>query len=238
MKLKVENVEKNFKSNKILNSISFNIKQSEIVGVIGPSGAGKTTLIKIIMGMEKADNGLVELLGYKIPNREVLGKIGYMAQADALYLDLSAKENLKFFGQMYLVPKKELVDRIKYLAKLLNLEDHLNKKVKSFSGGMKRRLSLALTLLQNPEFLILDEPTVGIDPQLRLDIWEELNKFKAKGKSILVTTHVMDEAEKCDRIILLGNGEILEDGSPKELKDKYGVASVEEVFLKVGSEKE
>ena len=237
MKVKIENVEKSFKANKILNNISFNIQKSEIVGVIGPSGAGKTTLIKILMGMEKADKGIVELLGYKIPNREVLGKIGYMAQADALYLDLSAKENLKFFGQMYLVPKKELADRVKYLAKLLNLEEHLNKKVKSFSGGMKRRLSLALTLLQNPEFLILDEPTVGIDPQLRLDIWEELNKFKEEGKSILVTTHVMDEAEKCDRIILLGNGEILEDGSPKELKEKYGVDSVEEVFLNVGSEK-
>ncbi|MGL4741778.1 MAG: ABC transporter ATP-binding protein [Sarcina sp.] len=234
MKLRVNNISKSFKANSILKNLSFEVEKSEIIGVIGPSGAGKTTLIKLIMGMEKSDEGSVELLGYKIPNREVLAKVGYMAQVDALYLDLSAKENLKFFGKMYLVSKKELNQRIAYLAKLLNLEEHLGKKVKSFSGGMKRRLSLALTLLQNPDFLILDEPTVGIDPELRIDIWNELYKLKEQGKSILVTTHVMDEAEKCDRIILLGKGIILENGTPKELKDKYDSKTIEEVFIKTG----
>ncbi|MDZ7543284.1 ATP-binding cassette domain-containing protein, partial [Clostridium perfringens] len=157
---------------------------------IGPSGSGKTTLVKTIIGMEKPDKGTVTVFNTEMPNRKILQTIGYMAQSDALYEDLSARDNIIFFANLFSLSKNEIIDRITYLSKLVGLENELNKKVKNYSGGMKRRLSLALALIQNPNLLILDEPTVGIDPVLRISIWKELVNLKNEGKSIIVTTHV------------------------------------------------
>ena len=134
----------------------------------------------------------------------------------------------------FFLKKEQQKQRIKYASELVALEDELNKKVSAYSGGMKRRLSLAIALLQDPEILILDEPTVGIDPELRLSIWNELYSLKKAGKTIVVTTHVMDEAEKCDRLAMVREGEILTVGSPEELKNQYGSDNLEGVFLKAG----
>lgn len=232
--LNVSNISKTFGTFKVLDNINLTVDQGQIIGLIGPSGSGKTTLVKTIMSMEKPDTGIVTIYNTQMPNRKTLQNIGYMAQSDALYEDLSAKDNLIFFGKLFSVNKKNLEERVLYLAKLVNLQDQLNKKVKNFSGGMKRRLSLAISLIQNPDLLILDEPTVGIDPVLRLDIWKELKSLKNNGKAIIVTTHVMDEAEKCDVLLLIRDGKIIANGSPDELKNKFNVKSIEDVFLLSG----
>ena len=219
--LHLQDLKKSFGRQKILNHIGFELHSGEIIGLIGPSGAGKSTMIKTMLGMEKADGGIALVLEHTMPNRHVLGDIGYMGQSDALYEALSGQENLEFFGQLKGLSKKEM---------------SLDKVVSGYSGGMKRRLSLAIALLGNPQLLILDEPTVGIDPSLRKKIWKELMSLRDKGVGILVTTHVMDEAELTDKVGLLLGGEIIAFDTPKILKENYGVSSIEEVFLKLEGE--
>ncbi|GKX68192.1 ABC transporter ATP-binding protein [Inconstantimicrobium mannanitabidum] len=229
--VKVSNVVKKYSKVTVLNNINLEVKEGEIIGLIGPSGSGKTTLVKSIMGMEKIDSGMVEVLGEKIPNLKVLNNIGYMAQSDALYEELTGKENLEFFAKLFRLSKSEIRERIEYTAKLVNLEENLSKRVGNYSGGMKRRLSLAACLIQDPKLLILDEPTVGIDPKLRFSIWKELKALKQQGKTIIVTTHVIDEAEKCDKLALIRDGQIIATGSVAELKEKFKVNTVEEIFM-------
>jgi ABC-2 type transport system ATP-binding protein len=233
----VTEVSKSFGKKVVLNQISLAVEPGQIYGLIGPSGSGKTTLVKIIVGMDQPSMGTVHVLNTAVPNLNLLQKIGYMAQADALYTELTGEENLAFFASLFMLKKDVQKRRIAYAADLVNLTSHLKKKVEAYSGGMKRRLSLAVALIQDPEVLILDEPTVGIDPELRLSIWTELYRLKDAGKSILITTHVMDEAEKCDQLAMVRDGEILTSGSPSELKEQYGITSLEEVFLKAGGKK-
>lgn len=225
-----------FKHKQILFDLSLSVRRGEIYGLIGPSGAGKTTLVKTIIGMEKAQSGSIEVLTHAVPNLAVMENIGYMAQSDALYTDLTAKENLDFFASLYQLKGENKKKRMEYAANLVNLTPDLGKKVANFSGGMKRRLSLAIAVLPDPEVLILDEPTVGIDPELRLSIWEELQTLKKSGKAILVTTHVMDEAEKCDRLAMIRGGHVIATGTPDELKQETGSQNLEAVFLKFGRE--
>jgi len=233
--IQVQGVTKSFSKKVVLKDINLDIKQGSIYGFIGPSGAGKSTLIKLIVGMDVPDEGSVYLLGEKMPNLNILQQIGYMAQSDALYEALTGKENLMFFASLFKLDKDEKQKRIAYAAELVNLTADLNKRVSAYSGGMKRRLSLAIALIQNPQVLILDEPTVGIDPELRLSIWNELLRLKnEEGKTIIVTTHVMDEAEKCDYIAMVRDGSFIASGTPRQLKEQYNVNSLDEVFLDAG----
>ncbi len=230
----INDVSKSFGKKLVLNQINLNVESGCIYGLIGPSGSGKTTLVKIIVGMDSPNHGDVQVLNTAVPNLKLLQRIGYMAQADALYSDLTGEENLAFFASLFKLTKAIQKQRIAYAAGLVNLTADLKKKVENYSGGMKRRLSLAVALIQDPEILILDEPTVGIDPELRQSIWAELYRLKDAGKTILITTHVMDEAEKCDQLAMVRDGEIITSGSPAELKSQYGITSLEEVFLKAG----
>jgi ABC-2 type transport system ATP-binding protein len=234
----INDVSKSFGKRLVLNQINLTVESGEIFGLIGPSGSGKTTLVKIIVGMDSPNQGDVQVLNTAVPNLKLLQRIGYMAQADALYSDLTGVENLAFFASLFKLKKEEQKKRIAYAAQLVNLTDDLKKKVQNYSGGMKRRLSLAVALIQDPEILILDEPTVGIDPELRRSIWAELYRLKNEGKTILVTTHVMDEAEKCDRLAMVRDGQIITSGSPAELKNQFGITSLEEVFLTAGGKQQ
>ena len=231
--IEIEKLSKSFGEQKVLDKIDFNLESGEIVGLIGPSGSGKSTLIKTMLGMEKADEGEALVLDYIMPKREILSNIGYMAQSDALYEMLTGYENLDFFGKMKGVPSDKLKKEIEYIAEIVDLTNDLKKLVSKYSGGMKRRLSLAIALIGSPELLILDEPTVGIDPSLRKNIWKELFKQRDSGVGILVTTHVMDEAELTDKVGLLLNGNIIDFDTPQQLKVKNNVKTIEEVFLKV-----
>lgn len=232
--IETNNLNIKLQKKQILKDVAIQVKQGEIYGLIGPSGAGKTTLVKAIIGMEKASSGEVIVLDAKMPTLTVMKKIGYMAQSDALYTELTAYENLDFFASLYGLKKTYKKERIAYAAEIVGLTAEIKKKVADFSGGMKRRLSLAIALLVDPAVLILDEPTVGIDPELRKSIWEELRKLKESGKGILVTTHVMDEAEKCDRLTMIREGRVIATGSPQALKEQTHSAELEEAFLRFG----
>lgn len=233
--VKITNISKRFGPKTVLTDVSLSMSQGQIYGFIGPSGAGKTTLVKMMVGMDTPDCGEVHILDEKMPSLNVLPKIGYMAQSDALYPELTGWENIQFFAELYTMPKVKQKERIAYAARLVHLQDELKKKVSVYSGGMKRRLSLAIALVQDPDILILDEPTVGIDPELRLGIWNELGRLKeTERKTIIVTTHVMDEADRCDQLAMVRDGRILAEGSPDALKNMYQANSLEEVFLQAG----
>lgn len=231
----VEQVSRTFGKKTVLSGVSLHMEKGQIYGLIGPSGAGKTTLVKMMVGMDKPDQGTIEVLRTPMPSLSMLQQIGYMAQSDALYNELTGEENLRFFASMFKMGRTEQKQRIAYAAKLVNLTDELEKKVSAYSGGMKRRLSLAIALLHNPPILILDEPTVGIDPELRQSIWAELIRLKGtEHKTIIITTHVMDEAEKCDVLAMVREGRILASGTPLQLKQQYDAENLEDVFLRAG----
>lgn len=210
------------------------IPRGQLFGLLGPSGSGKTTLVKIMIGLLTPTNGTVTIDKNKMPSLKQMQHIGYMAQSDALYSELSAKENLEFFSEIYSIPKKERKQRVIEAAQIVNLTDHLKKPLDQFSGGMKRRMSLAVALLHKPSLLILDEPTVGIDPVLRASIWEDLRKLQDEGTTIVITTHVMNEAEKCDNLALLRDGYVIAQGNPVDLKQKSETETLEDAFLNFG----
>ncbi|MEK5026320.1 ABC transporter ATP-binding protein [Paenibacillus sp. FSL M7-1046] len=230
----VNHVCRTFGSKEVLKDISLQVAKAETFGVLGPSGSGKTTLVKLLTGIDEVTSGEVRVLGIPMPKLAMLQQIGYMAQSDALYTELSAKENLEFFAALYGLKGGNRTRRIRDVLELVNLQDHLRKRVDQYSGGMKRRLSLAIALLHEPPLLLLDEPTVGIDPVLRQSIWKELKALNRKGTTIVLTTHVMDEAEKCDRLAMIRDGELLAVNTPAGLLNATASASLEEAFLYYG----
>lgn len=234
----VENLVQGYGKKTIIKDINLTLQKSEIVALIGPSGAGKTTLISTIMGMIAPKFGNVKVLGQSMPNRLLLQKIGFMAQTDALYQDLTGLENLEFFGKLQGLNKQKLTEQIQKSAKVVDLTDYLKMPVQDYSGGMKRRLSLAISLLSEPRILILDEPTVGIDPELRLQIWKELHRLANLGTTILLTTHVMEDADEADSLLMIRNGEAIAQGTPQELLAKYGLDNIEQVFLQAGRDQD
>ncbi|WBF55987.1 ABC transporter ATP-binding protein [Lysinibacillus sp. JK80] len=235
--ISIKSLEKRFQHKQVIAPLSLDVPKGQLMGLLGPSGCGKTTLIKMIMGMLKPDSGTIQVLDLNVPHKQLLNDIGYMAQSDALYTDLTGEENLHFFAKLYSLSKAERIERVAYAASLVRLTDDLRQKVENYSGGMKRRLSLAIALIQNPKLLILDEPTVGIDPVLKKEIWQELIRLKdQEQKTILVTTHAMDEAERCDQLAMLRSGHIIAQGTPQELKEHYQAKDFEEVFVKAGGD--
>lgn len=227
----VSDVDVKYEKTAILSNVSLSIKEGEIIGLLGPSGSGKTTLVKAMIGMKEIVKGEIRVFDEKIPTLKGVNHIGYMAQSDALYDDLSGLDNILFFGKLYGMKGKAARKRSLELLTLVNLDKDYNKAVKHYSGGMKRRLSLAIALVHNPKLLILDEPTVGIDPVLRKKFWDEFTRIKGSGGTIIVTTHVMDEAYKCDKLALIRNGEIIAKGTPDEMIKASDGKTMEDAFL-------
>ena len=230
----LEKISHCFGDKQVLCDIDLTVPHGIIYGLLGPSGCGKTTTVKIMAGILEASSGSIKVLGETMPKLTLMNRIGYMAQSDALYSNLTAEENLAFFSGLYGMEKKKTRERISEVLALVNLAGDRTKVVAAYSGGMKRRLSLAMALLHEPIVLILDEPTVGIDPLLRNSIWDTLNKIAEHGVTIIVTTHVMDEAEKCRELAMLREGRLIARGTPSQLRENIGASSLEEAFIHYG----
>jgi len=219
--ISVSNLSKTYDAVQALKGISFDISQGEFFGLLGPNGAGKTTTISIMSTILEPDGGSVSIAGFDLKKNSTECKktIGVVPQEIALYNELSAYDNLVFWGSLYDVPKVELIQRIDETLKLFGLYERRNDKVKTYSGGMKRRINIASALLHKPKILFMDEPTVGIDPQSRNLIFEVVEKLHQEGMTLVYTTHYMEEAERfCDRIGIIDNGEIIAQGTLDELK--------------------
>ena len=224
--IKVSNLRKTFDTIDALKGISFNIQQGECYGLLGPNGAGKTTTISIMSTILKPNEGEVSINGFDLKKNplECKKNIGVVTQEIALYNELSAYDNLLFWGGLYKVPSPELIMCIDETISLLGLTDRKNDKVKTYSGGMKRRINIASALLHRPKVLFMDEPTVGIDPQSRNLIFEVVEKLHKEGMTIIYTTHYMEEAERlCDLIGIIDDGEIIAQGTLDELRTSYSM---------------
>jgi ABC-2 type transport system ATP-binding protein len=224
----VEGVVKWFGQQPALDGVTLRVRRGEVYGLLGPNGAGKTTLIRSLVGLVAPEAGTVSVLGQRMPQLGVLARVGYMTQQAALYPDLSAEENVHFFGAIY-----GRVDGVRDALELVDLWDRRKSVVSTLSGGMRTRCSLACALVHKPDLLLLDEPTVGVDPQLRVQLWDRFRKMAAGGTSIVVSSHVMDEAERCDRLGLIRFGKLLAEGTVAEIKAKAGVDRLEDAFLKL-----
>lgn len=211
----------------IIRNISLSIPKGMVFGLIGPSGSGKTTLIRGLLGLSPVSGGSARILGYEAGSAPLRSRIGYMPQDAAIYPDLSCRENLEFFASIYRVPH----DRIDALIDLLDLQAVAHRPVSTYSGGQRQRVALAAALVPEPDLLLLDEPTVGLDPRLRFRLWQTFRELAAEGATLLVSTHVMDEAEKCERIAFLSEGELVATGTPVELQDQAGVEDLESAVL-------
>jgi len=207
-------------------------------GLFGPNGAGKTTLMNLMTGVLSANEGSIKLLGKETgkQNKEVNTLFGFVPQDFSFYQELSPAENLEFFGAWAGLTQTEINNRTDELLHILGLEDVRNKPVEKFSGGMKRRVNLAIGVIHNPQVLFLDEPTVGVDPVLRQQLWGIFADIAASGVSIIVSSHVMDDASRCDELLLIRDGELLAQGSPRELCERTDTKTVEGSFLKLVGE--
>jgi ABC-2 type transport system ATP-binding protein len=228
--IEIKNLSKSFAKKPVIKNVSLQVGKAETVCLLGPSGAGKTTLIRLVSGAIKADEGEITINNLKVPSMKLYATMGFMPQSDALYNDLTGLDNLCFFGGLYGLRGKALKERAFEVLKLLDLYEDKDKSVSAYSGGMKKRLSLAVALLHKPQFLLLDEPTVGIDPILRQEIWQQFHQLQNEGVTLIVSTHVMDEAAKCGRTALIYEGEIVADDETEKLLEMTN-GNIEELFF-------
>ncbi len=231
----IESVTKSYGKLVAVDNVTLSITRGEIFALVGPNGAGKTTLIKLMLGILKADSGRITVLGAHIPKqrKKILKDVGYLPQDRALYDLLTVTENLWFFGKIKGLESKHLKKRIHELVEQMDLHDHQKKLIMHCSGGLQQRVALAAAVIHEPRFLVLDEPTVGLDPVLREDFWEYFRKLrKEKGVTVLLTTHYLQEAEVADRVCLMLNGKVLNINTPEQLKKQHDASSLEEAFLK------
>ena len=222
----------------IIRNINLEVPQGDSLGLIGPNGAGKTTLYRLLLGLAKVNSGSIKVQGHDMPDRRVLHKIGYMAQTESLYQDLTVEENLLFFGSLYGLLGQAAKKRVDEVLKLVDMESLRKTRIEKLSGGMRRRTSLAVSIFHSPSILLLDEPTVGVDPELRISLWNEFMRLNETGVTILVSTHHLDEANHCRRLVLLKEGMILACQSPDGLKQSTQSETVEEAFLKLARRQE
>jgi ABC-2 type transport system ATP-binding protein len=214
---------------RVLPGISLEVARGVVTGLLGPSGSGKSTLLRAIVGVQIVESGAVEVLGEPAGSPTLRRRVGYMTQAPSVYGDLSVRENLAYFARVLGAPR-ETIDSLLARVELAELSNRL---VRRLSGGQRARVSLAAALLADPDVLVLDEPTVGLDPVLRRDLWDFFHTLAASGTTLLVSSHVMDEAARCDRLVLLREGSILADLTPDELLRRTAASDLDSAFLRL-----
>jgi ABC-2 type transport system ATP-binding protein len=210
-----------------LRSVSVTVPEQRVTGLLGPSGSGKTTLMRAIVGVQVIRGGSVDVLGLPAGSPELRRRVGYVTQAPSVYGDLTARENLAYFARVVGAEPQ----RVAEVLRVVDLEPRADVVARSLSGGEQSRLSLASALVGRPELLVLDEPTVGLDPVLRRDLWEMFHRLASEGATLLVSSHVMDEAERCDSLILMRNGYVIAEGEPDEIRRRTGEHDLEAAFL-------
>ncbi len=236
--LEVEGLTKMYGEVRALDSISFHVNEREIFGLLGPNGSGKTTLMEIVAGVRAPTSGSVKVFGLDaLREREKVSRlIGFNPQETMLYGDLSGWENLRFVASLYGMDMREFRERVEELSGILGTGGFLDKRVDKLSGGQRRRISLMASILHSPHLLILDEPTVGLDPEARRDFWEVIWRLRDEGSTILLSTHYMEEADElCDRVAIMDRGRIVGLGEPDELKRRYGGTAKVIVYPKLRS---
>ena len=233
--IQAEGLTKMFGDFTAVNAITFEVKKGEIFGFLGANGAGKTTAIKMLIGISNPTSGQAHVAGFDVSTQaeDIKKNIGYMSQKFALYDDLTVKENITFFGGIYGLTKIKIKEKTKELIEDLGLEEVANQLVGSLPLGWKQKISFSVALLHEPKIVFLDEPTGGVDPITRRQFWEMIYRASHQGTTIFVTTHYMDEAEYCDRVSIMVNGKIEALDTPKELKKQFQVDSMNDVFLKL-----
>lgn len=231
--LLLEGVSKSFGAVKALDGLLLRVDRGELYGFLGPNGAGKTTAIRVALGISKADAGTARVFGVDAPPRSVIHRVGFVPQEPALYRDLTVRENLELFAEVFGLDPARWEDRFEHVLDFALLHDRADEVVRNLSGGMVRRTSIAAAMVHDPDLLILDEPTVGIDPELRAAFWDYFGELKARGKSVLITTHYIDEARRCDRVGFVRGGKIVAEGPPDDLLARTGTTSLEDAFLSV-----
>jgi len=229
--VQLEGLCKRFGASEALKGISLAIPAGITYGLIGPNGSGKTTLMRILVGISRPSAGTARVLGRVMPDRGAARAIGYMTQLEALYQDLTVAENVSFFARVYGLSGPALRRRIQEVLELVDLAPRRASLVAELSGGMRRRVSLACALVHEPRLLILDEPTVGVDPELRILFWNYFARLTQAGASIIVSTHHLDEAGRCDRLGLMREGRLLIEGAPEELRRQAQAPTLEDTFL-------
>ncbi len=211
----------------VLPDVSFRVEAGTVTGLLGPSGSGKSTLMRSIVGVQIVESGRVEVLGRPAGSPSLRWHVGYLTQAPSVYMDLTVRENLAYFSRVLGAPP----ERIGHVLEVVALAEFEGRIVRTLSGGELSRVSLATALLGEPELLVLDEPTVGLDPVLRRDLWATFRQLAAGGVTLLVSSHVMDEADRCDRLLLMRDGELLADETPASLRECTGCESLDDAFL-------
>ena len=233
--IETEELTKTFGDFTAVNAISFEVKKGEIFGFLGANGAGKTTAMKMLIGISKPTSGKAKVAGFDVytQTESIKKNIGYMSQKFALYDDLTVKENITFFGGIYGLKRAKIKEKMKQLIAELGLEHIADQLVGSLPLGWKQKLSFSVALLHEPKIVFLDEPTGGVDPITRRQFWEMIYKSASQGTTIFVTTHYMDEAEYCDRVSIMVDGRIEALDTPKMLKEQFKVDNMNDVFLKL-----
>ncbi|MEH6525767.1 MAG: ATP-binding cassette domain-containing protein [Sneathiella sp.] len=225
-------LKKKYGDAEVVKGIDFSVGEAQCFGLLGPNGAGKSTTMRMIMGLSHISGGSLEVFGMPVDkmSRKAKAKIGLVPQETNLDPDISVAENLEAFGRYFALPKNVIAERVPKLLEFMQLSDKKNAPVVALSGGMKRRLIVARALIGDPELVILDEPTTGLDPQARVLIWKQLTDLKKQGRTLLLTTHYMDEAQRlCDQIVIIDEGNILDQGTPEELIGRHVKGHVFEV---------
>ena len=231
--IETKGLRKQFDELVAVESLDLRISKGTLYGLIGPNGSGKTTAIKMLVGLLKPTAGHAKILGEPVPVRTNRSKVGYMPQEMAIYQDLTVHENLEFFAGLYSVIGEASRRREEEVLRVVDLEQSRDRLVSHLSGGMRHRVSLACALMHDPSVIFLDEPTVGVDPELRVGFWKYFAELKAQGKTIVLTTHYMDEAVRCDIVGMMRQGELIAEGAPHDLMEKTSVSNLEDAFLTI-----